>query len=132
MKSLVVTSQIRVNIDNSETEQENSDQETIDYYHEFISLEDSLSKSSSDLPQVTESSAGQQQLSVENLYNIVTENIQNQNLTLYKERSPRYETQQGAYEKIEAKYGAWENSSQKLVSHGMFFFLLILVKTLIN
>ena len=102
--SIYVTSQIKVELN----QKENVASENInsDYYHEFISLEDS--SKNVEIPPVIQNTE-YPQIPVEHLYNIVTENS-----SFYKERSPRFENNQELYEKIEAKYGAWENSGSKL------------------
>ena len=84
----------------------------VDYYHEFISLEN-LSTQKSDLATQTENSFVNNKIPVENLYNIVTESITVLNSSLYKERMPRFENQE-LYEKMEAEYGAWENRATGL------------------
>ena len=73
----------------------------LDFYHEFISL-DQLQPSAPGLPG-------------DSLYSIVTESITLLNSSVFQaqERSPRFENQE-LYEKIEAKYGAWENSGRTL------------------
>ena len=74
------------------------------YFHEFISLEN-ISKSQSGYQTETQKSSLNTHVPEDNLYSIVTQNI----TVLYKERRPRFEKQE-LYEKIEAEYGAWENS----------------------
>jgi len=85
-----------------------------DYYHEFISVEQLYQdQSSSSSKQGSTEHIINNQIPIENLYNIVTENILVQNSSLYKERSPRFENQE-LYEKIEANYGAWENEAETI------------------
>ena len=77
----------------------------LDFYHEFISL-DQLQ------PAPAPSASG---LPGDSLYSIVTETITVLNSSVFQaqERSPRFENQE-LYEKIEAKYGAWENGGRPL------------------
>lgn len=74
------------------------------YFHEFVSLEN-ISKSRSEYQTETQKSFLNTHVPEDNLYSIVTQNI----TVLHKERRPRFEKQE-LYEKIEAEYGAWENS----------------------
>ena len=88
------------NNQNSDEEVVNNDEDIIDYFHEFISIEQNK--------ETTEKSSEVNQIPIENLYNIVTESITVGNLSFPKERSPRFENQE-LYEKMEANYGSWEN-----------------------
>ena len=87
----------------TQSEPEKTERGTFDYIHEFVSLENI---STSEYQTQTHRSFLNTNVPVENLYSIVTQNI----TVLYKERRPRFENQE-LYEKLEAEYGAWENSA---------------------
>ena len=87
----------------TQSEPEKIERGTFDYFHEFVSLENI---STPEYQTQTQRSFLNTNGPVENLYSIVTQNIS----VLYKERRPRFENQD-LYEKLEAEYGAWENSA---------------------
>ena len=81
------------------------------YFHEFVSLEN-ISTPRIEYQTQTQKSFLNTNVPEENLYSIVTQNI----TVLYKERRPRFEKQEH-YEKIEAEYGAWENTGTQRKVH---------------
>ena len=87
----------------TQSEPEKTERGTFDYFHEFVSLENI---STPEYQTQTQRTFLNTNVPVENLYSIVTQNIS----VLYKERRPRFENQE-LYEKLEAEYGAWENSA---------------------
>ena len=93
-----------------------------DYFHEFVSLEN-ISTPRSEYRTETQTSFLNPRVPEENLYSIVTQNI----TVLYKERRPRFEKQEH-YEKIEAEYGAWENSGAQHNLRGIIAIACFLIK----
>ena len=105
LNSTSTTSTSRMTAAGAADTENSSVTQQLDFYHEFISL-DQLQ------PAPAPSASG---LPGDSLYSIVTETITVLNSSVFQaqERSPRFENQE-LYEKIEAKYGAWENGGRPL------------------